>query len=428
MKNQETESHPKEVRFEQSHTVVGTEDESHFVQDEPRDLLPRVRFPDEQVSHAPEKTCRQLYDEKTRLRFGHRAERPELRLASRSAHTLYSAAKGMADIVSKHSSSFADSSESEPPQRPASPSSRANNIVSRISQAPAPFLKKSLSLGPCRTLSGMGPPRPFMKKSISLGSQRWEHFESPRPYVSERCHWDEFSSPDVRVKSCSLGRTPPSFSRPGPSWREYIPFRRPSMGSLDRPHHPQRSLASPPYLTTSMYPPRQTSVSPLLEPCDPRRQAAVFPECSRWSPSFEETMRPPEPKFVPMPSCIPVPQYQHWPGSRGEYMRPIDHRRGPQRSYLPRGISWPSPYYPPFPPPCEGDPYRHAERMGRPADPEYREVREGGRASYASQSSGRGSAGLYRQSLSITPTLLSSPETTEESERHMEQPGRRAKR
>lgn len=421
VKSQETEIHPKEVRFEQSHTVVGSEKyKSH--QDESRDSLLRVRFPDEHVSHAPEKTCRQLYDEKTQLRFGNRAERPEVRLGSLSAHTLCSAAKGMAGILSKHSSSFIERRESEPPERPASPSSRTNNIVSRISQAPVPFLRKSLSIGPCRTLSGMGPPR-SLKKSISLGSQRWEHFESPRPYVSERCYWDEFPSPDVRVKSYSLGRSPPSFSRPGPSWREYIPFRRPNVGSLDRPHLPQRTIVSPPYLTPSMYPPRQ---SPLMEPCDPRRQAAVFPECSRWSPSFEETMRPPEPKYFPMPSCIPVAQYPQWPGSRGEYIRPVDHRRGPQRSYLPRGISWPSPYYPPFPPSCEGDPYRQAERMARSGEPEYRDVR--GRASYASQSSGRGSAGLYRQSLSITPTLLSSPETTEESERHMEHLERRAKR
>ncbi|XP_055018031.1 protein turtle homolog A isoform X1 [Boleophthalmus pectinirostris] len=428
VKNQESESHLKGVRFEQS---LIEEDDSHIVQEAPRDPLLRVRFPDENVTYAPEKTCRQLYDEKTQLRLRKTsAERQELRLGSSSAHTLYSTAKGMADIVAKHSSSFVDSSESfsEVPQRSASQGSRANNIVSRISQAPVPFLKKSLSIGPCRTLSGMGPPR-FMKKSLSLGAQRWEHFESPRPYVSERCYWDEFPSSDARVKSYSLGRTPPSFMKPGPSWREYMPFRRPSVGSLERSHHPQRSLVSPPYLTPAVYPPRQTSASPLLEPCDPRRQAAVFPECSRWSPSFEESMRPPEPKYVPTPSCVSVPQYQQWPGSRGEYMRPIDYRRGPQRSYLPRGISWPSPYYPPCPTPCEGEPYRHTERMmGRPGDLEYREVRDGGRASYASQSSGRGSAGLYRQSLSITPTLLSSPETTEESERHMEQSERRAKR
>ncbi|XP_072288674.1 uncharacterized protein igsf9b [Eucyclogobius newberryi] len=430
VKNQETESHPKLVRFEQSLTE---EDDSLLLRVEPRDPLLRVRFPDDaNVTYAPEKTCRQLYDEKARLRLRNTSsERPEFRVGSSSAHTLYSAAKGMADIIAKHSSSFVDSSESlsGPPQRPASQGSRANNIVSRITQAPVPFLKKSLSMGPCRTLSSMGPPRPFMKKSHSLGAQRWEHFESPRPYVSERCYWDEFPSPDVRVKSYSLGRSPPSFMKPGPSWKEYMPFRRPRVGSLERPHPTQRYLVSPPYLSPAMYPPRQTSASPLLEPCDPRRQAAVFPECSRWSPSFVETMRSPEPKYVPMPSCIPVPQYQHWPDSRGEYMRPIDHRRGPPRSYLPRGISWPSPYYPPCPPPCEEEPYRHTDRMmGRPGDPEYREVREAGRASYASQSSGRGSGGLYRQSLSITPTLLSSPETTEESERHMEPSDRRAKR
>ncbi|KAM6930447.1 uncharacterized protein FYW49_002434 [Xenentodon cancila] len=393
----------------------------------------RVRFPDESrlASTSLEKTSKQLYDEKTRIRVGgSSSDRPESRLGSRSAHTLFSAAKGMADIVSKHSQSFVHSREflSEQSQRQASQGSRTNNIVSRITQAPVPFLKKSLSIGPCRTLSGVGHPRPFLKKSISLGSQRWEHFESPRTYISEKCYWDEFPSPDVRVKSYSLGRTPPSFPRPSPSWREYVPFRRPSMGSLERPHPPQRPLASPSYLNASMHPPRQTSISPMLEPSDPRRQATVFPESSRWSPSYHETLRSTQHHYAPMPTSIPVPQYQHWPGSRGESMRPMDSRRGPPRSYLPRGISWPSPYYAPLPH-RDGESYRHPDRMmGRSGD---MEIRDGGRASYASQSSGRGSAGLFRQSLSITPTLLSSPETTEENERHraeMELPERRLKR
>ncbi|XP_037634536.1 protein turtle homolog A isoform X2 [Sebastes umbrosus] len=400
---------------------------------EARDSTHRVRFPDETTpsSSGPEKTSKQLYNEKTQIRVGNKStDRPESRLGSRSAQTLFSAARGMADIVSKHSQSFGDSSESlsEQSQR-ASQGSRTNNIASRICQAPVPFLKKSLSMGPCRTLSGMGHPRPFLKKSISLGSQRWEHFESPRTYISERCYWDEFPNPDVRVKSYSLGRSPPSFPRPGPSWREYVPFRRPSMGSLEMPHHAQRPLASPSYLTPSMYPPRQTSMSPMLEPSDPRRQATVFPESSRWSPSYQDTMRSAQHKYVPMPSSIPVPQYQHWPGSRGESMRPMEPSRGPPRSYLPRGISWPSPYYAPFPP-REAESYRQPDRMMMRRGGET-ETREGGRTSYASQSSGRGSAGLFRQSLSITPTLLSSPETTEESERHRaetELPERRAKR
>ncbi|XP_019131552.2 protein turtle homolog A isoform X2 [Larimichthys crocea] len=428
------------VCFEQTHSAG----ESSFygsrkrsLHGEGRDSSLRVRFPDEArpSSPGPEKTSKQLYSEKMQFRDGNKnTDRPESRLGSRSAHTLFSAAKGVADIVSKHSQSFVDSSESllEQPQRQASQGSRTNNIASRICQVPVPFLKKSLSMGPCRSLSGMGQPRPFLKKSISLGSQRWEHFETPRTYISEKCYWDEFPSPDVRVKSYSYSQS--SLPRPGPSWREYIPFGRPSMGSLERPHHAQRSLASPSYLTPSMYPPRQTSLSPMLEPSDPRRQAAVFPESSRWSPSFQDTHRIAQQKYVPMPSSIPVPQYQHWPGSRVESMRPMEPRRVPQRSYLPRGISWPSPYYAPFPP-REGESYRQPDRMmGRAGEMEIREgreIREGGRASYASQSSGRGSAGLFRQSLSITPTLLSSPETTEESERHraeMELPERRTKR
>lgn len=393
---------------------------------ESRDSSLRVRFPDEMrpFSARPEKTCRQLYDEKSQIRGGNKStdRRPESRLGCRPAHTLFSAARGMADIMSKHSQSFVDSNESlsEESQRQASQGRACNNIASRICQAPVPFLKKSLSIGPCRTLSGMGMPRPFLKKSISLGSQRWEHSESPRTYVSEKCYWDEFPNPDVRVKSYSLGRAPSSLPRPGPSWREYVPFRRPSMESLERPHHVQRPLASPSYLTPSAYPLRQTSVSPMLDSSDPRRP-------SHWFPSYQESLRSAQHKYVPMPASIPVPQYQQWPGSRGEGLRPLDPRRGPPRSYLPRGISWPSPYYAPFPP-RELDGYRQPERVGRAGETE---IREGGRASYASQSSGRGSAGLFRQSLSITPTLLSSPETTEESERHradMDLPQRRAKR
>lgn len=442
--NQDTHSNQK-VRFEQAPSACAPESSfraslkqsyKHSLQGEGRDSSLRVRFPDESrpFSPGPEKTCKQLYTEKTQIRAGSKnTDRPESRLGSRSAHTLLSAAKGMADIVSKHSQSFVDRSESfsEQPQRQASQGSRTNNIASRICQAPVPFLKKSISVGPCRTLSALAQPRPFLKKSFSLGSQRWEHFESPRAYISEKCYWDEFPNPDVR--SYSLGRSPSSYPRPGPSWREYIPFRRPSVGSIERPHHAQRSLASPSYLTPSMYPPRQTSISPMLEPADPRRQAAVFPESSRWSPSYQDMLRSAQHKYVPQPSSIPVPEYQHWPGSRGEVMRPMEPVRGPPRSYLPRGISWPSPYYPPVPP-RDGDSYRHDRMIGRGGEMEMREgreVREGGRASYASQSSGRGSAGLFRQSLSITPTLLSSPETTEESERHraeMDLPERRAKR
>ncbi|XP_076025359.1 uncharacterized protein igsf9b isoform X2 [Genypterus blacodes] len=431
--HRQADSHQKSVCFEEAGPVGPAEAGCDSAAKQGFRHSLRVRFPDQikAFPHAPVKTAKQLYGEKLQSAF-ESVDRHESRPGSRSTHML-SAARGAADIASKHATqSFVESSESltERSQRQASQGSRTNNIASRICQVPVPFMKKSFSMGPCRTLSGMGPPRPFLKKSISLGSQRWEHFESPRTYVSERCYWDEFPNPDVRVKSYSLGRSPPSVPRPGPSWREYVPFRRPSVGSLERPHYAHRSLVSPSYLTP-MYPPRQTSASPRPEPSDPRRQATVFPESSRWSPVYQDSIRSVQHKYIPMHSNIPVPQYSHRPGFREETMRPMEPRRGPPRSYLPRGISWPSPYYAPVPL-REVEYHREADRMpGRGAEPEYREVREGGRTSYASQSSGRGSAGLFRQSLSVTPTLLSSPETTEENERHraeMERPVRRSKR
>ncbi|KAK0155915.1 Protein turtle A [Merluccius polli] len=436
-------------------------------------------------SPGPEKTSKQLYYEKSQLILGKRTkspERPQSRLASSSAHTLLNAAKGVVDIVSRRSQSFVEGyhhvpeppkrhavpepperhsvpepperhsvpqpherhsapepperhsvpqpherhSAPEPPERHATQRNNRNNITSRICQAPVPFLKKSLSIGPCRTLSGMGHPRAFLKKSISL--QRWEHFESPRAYISERCYWDEFPNPDVRLKSYSLGRGPSYLPRPGPTWTEYVPSRRLSFESVERPHHSQRPLANSPYLNYSMYPPRST-VHTRMEPSDPRRQTTVFPEVSRWPVSYQESLRSAQHKYVPMSSSIPVPEHPYRHFSRGEPVRAIDPRRGPPRSYLPRGNSWPSPHLAPLPP---GEADSSREMVERPlvrgGEPEYREAREGGRTSYASQSSGRGSAGFLRQSLSITPTLLSSPETTEESERHRAQIDRRERR
>lgn len=398
------------------------------IQGKSRDSAVRVRFPDEIRPPSPnlEKTSKQLYDEKTHIRAARKnTDRLEFRLGSGSAHTLLSAAKGMAEVVSKQSQSFLDGREFllEQPQGQCSSGSRVNNIASRICQAPVPFLKKSFSAGPCRAFSGMTHAHPFLKKSFSLGSQRWEHFESPRLYISKKCYWDEFPSPDTR--SYSLGCSQSSSPRPDPAWREYIAQRRPSIGSLESPGNAQRSLASSSYLTSSLYNPRQTSVSPFLEPADPRRQAGVFPESRSWSPSYEDMFGSVQHKYAPMPSSIPVLQHPQWPGPRGELMRSINPRRCPPRFYLPRGVSCSSNYYAPAPP-REGEVYPHPDRIIR------REGElEGGRTSYASQSSGRGSALLFRQSLSVTPTLLSSPETTEENERfqaEMEPPGRRTRR
>ncbi|XP_066499348.1 uncharacterized protein igsf9b [Hoplias malabaricus] len=360
------------------------------------------------------------------------------------AQTLMSAARSIATVISNSSDRAENIAElsSEQPQRSHIQDNRPNKITSRISQAPMPFMKKSISIGPCRTLSGMGQPRPFLKKSISLGSQRWEHYEIPRAYVSETCYRDEFPHPDVRIKSYSLGRTPAnSNSRPGPPWQGAASFEPPSSHNLERPHYSEHPYMNPSYLSHPHGPP-VLDASILSDPhrreSDPRRQATVFPESSRCPLSYRETLRSIQHKYVPQDLLRPFGPPR--PAMRVEFIHPVDSRRGIQRPFLPRGYSWPSPYQAAFPP-RDQDFHMEVHRglsMGKGSvDVEGRDNRaECGRTSYASQSSGRGSVGPYghghlRQSISITPTLLSSPETTEEGERHkaeMDLRERRSKR
>ncbi|XP_686205.6 uncharacterized protein igsf9b isoform X1 [Danio rerio] len=330
------------------------------------------------------------------------------------AQTLINTAKSMAAIVSKCPDFI-----SQQYQRPQIHSDSTNMISSRINQAPVPFMKKSVSIGPCRTLSGAGQPRPFLRKSISLGS-RYEHSELPRPYFSETCYRDQFPNPDIRLKSYSLGRTPSHYYPiSGPSWRGSVPYQPPHSYSLER-HHIERSGMTPPYQTTFVpNPSRQMEPSlPSRRESDPRRQAAVFPDSSRWPLSYQETLRSVQHKYVPQDP--PRPFGPNRSLARVDYMHPAEPRRCPPRPFLPRGYSWPSPHHPSFPLREHDFPRELDKGMGAVRGCAETE-RDGGRASYASQSSGRGSVGPYghlRQSLSITPTLLSSPETTEESERH----------
>ncbi len=340
------------------------------------------------------------------------------------AQTLISTAKSMAAIVSK-----CPDSTFEQYQKPQTQGDRTNMISSRIYQAPVPFMKKSVSIGPCRTLSGVGQPRPFLKKSISLGS-RWEHFENPRAYISETCYRDKFPHPDIRLKSYSLGRTPARYyPMSGPSWRGTVPFQPPNSYSLERRQHIERADMQPPYHTPGPSvpdPPQHMESSlPSRRGSDPRRQGAVFPDSSRWPLSYQETLRSVQHKYVPQdPSRHFGPTR---PVAMVDYLHPTEPRRGPPRPFLPRGYSWPSQYHTSFPQREQDFPRQVDKGMGaarRFTETEGRDIRgDGGRASYASQSSGRGSVGPYghghlRQSVSITPTLLSSPETTEESEMH----------
>ncbi|XP_058876510.1 uncharacterized protein LOC117966102 [Acipenser ruthenus] len=125
------------------------------------------------------------------------------------------------------------------------------------------------------------------------------------------------------------------------------------------------------------------------------------------------------------------------PETESSLVRPPEAKRLPFRTYLPRGYSWPSPYHSSLElRESEGEAQSETERQGeREAEIEMKDVRDvkEARASFASQSSGRGSVGptfapsLHRYSLSLTPSLPASPETTqneEESETRAEETAR----
>ncbi|XP_041956251.1 uncharacterized protein igsf9b [Alosa sapidissima] len=478
---------------------------------------PEPRAGDEEMEERRPDSTQPLLSVKTRS-----PARQAQKMGADLAHTLVSAARSVAAVATRSPERFErferlplQSSPEEEPRR--EPASRTNKIASRICQAPVPFMRKSMSIGPCRTLSGVGPPRPFLRKSISLATHSWEPLDEPRAYVSERYYRDELPHPDARVKSYSLGRAPPScYGRPGALWHGLVPFHRHGSGSLerqhpvdrpypmdrphpaerpypmdrphpaerpypmdrphpaerpypmDRPHPADRTFpvehrshpADRPYLLDHSYPPLDrhypperpyppnrpymlpsylSPAPPILEDPrhapdppistrhdwpDPRRQAAVFPDAARCPLTYQETLRAAQHKYVPLDPSYPLLPPRPGP----KYPRPIaaDPRHDHQRAQLPRGYSWPSPYQPAPLPLRELDFPREPREPDRalvPREVEYlRESREG-RASYASQSSGHGSVGPYghgghlRQSVSMTPTLLSSPETTEESQR-----------
>ncbi|RXM92245.1 Protein turtle-like A [Acipenser ruthenus] len=125
------------------------------------------------------------------------------------------------------------------------------------------------------------------------------------------------------------------------------------------------------------------------------------------------------------------------PETESSLVRPPEAKRLPFRTYLPRGYSWPSPYHSSLElRESEGEAQSETERQReREAEIEMKDVRDvkEARASFASQSSGRGSVGptfapsLHRYSLSLTPSLPASPETTQneaESETRAEEKAR----
>ncbi|KAL0979457.1 hypothetical protein UPYG_G00185330 [Umbra pygmaea] len=436
---QETSSSQKTVSFLENKHPIGQAnatkkpDSRYSLEVIARDSSQKAGIPDrsKKPSAGPEHSGNYRYYEPSQPLTNIKttaSERPILRSDLSSAQMLVSTAQSMANFVTQKADIFAGQFESasEQSQRLIAQDNRTNKIACRIYQPPMPFMKKSLSIGPCRTLSGMGKPRPFLKKSISLGSQKWEHFENSRTYVSEKCFRDELPNPGVRVKSYSLGRSPASSFRPGPLWREGVPLRRPSIGSFEMSRFADRSLERPQYdrssascsytaIRPSMYPSTQL-------PTTHHRDTDAYPDTSRSCITYQDTLRSVQQRYVPIDFSIPQfptrpDQYPPSLGMRGNDCIPMESKRAPLRPNLPRMYSWPSPYQGASLLARDVDSSREPVKgPGKGAEAEMKDNRELGRASYASHSSGRGSVGLLRQSLSITPTLMSSPETTEESE------------
>ncbi|KAM9475167.1 uncharacterized protein igsf9b [Clarias gariepinus] len=295
---------------------------------------------------------------------------------------------------------------------------RTNQISARISQAPVPLMKKSVSIGPCRTLSGMGQPCSYLRKSTSLGSQQWDHHQGSRTYVSHNYNKVELPNLSVKEKSYNLGCTPANtYLSPETSCKGTRCARSYSSYGPKRPYFNERA-----YMTSSSL--MHVHVPSVLEPpkhvrlcrqeLDPRRQATTFPESLRCPLSYQETLRLVQHRYVPNvpPRPISAPRQV----ARLDHPHPVDSRNSFQRPLLPRGYSWPSAHQAAFP---SAEIQRELyEVVGM------NEAREstikGCRASYDSQSSGRGSVGPFGH-------LQQSAKEVERHKRETDLPERRLK-
>ncbi|XP_031433467.1 uncharacterized protein igsf9a isoform X2 [Clupea harengus] len=323
-----------------------------------------------------------------------------------------------------------------------------------------------------RTLSHLDVLRPDLRKTGSLGSRRWNGFKSTQSLDYRKR--GEFLTPDAWVHSISLDRASSASPFPFPHQHEDEdlsgePYRgTPNPHLRGTPNPPSRGTPNPPVSQSSdsrrsvRSLPSDRSPQPFpVQPCgprggetpDPRRQASTFPQESMGDPDLPNTTQrgsPPHERRYPTPDSGNTPlNREHPPPESGN--SPLDRGHCPPDRRIPpndkghpsanRGHPRPDVVHPP-PDSCGGAygwlpahwasiPGREEERGRGPeekeaesqeVDAEIRAYRstaesEGNYRSYASQSSGRGS---MEPPSSLSPPLISSPETTEESE-HEEQ-------
>ncbi|KAJ8286530.1 hypothetical protein GJAV_G00040200 [Gymnothorax javanicus] len=241
-------------------------------------------------------------------------------------------------------------------------------------------MNKTLRRGPTRTHQE-GLHNLTVRKSASLSLKTREHGARGERPVSQTSSRANFPSPEVWVRSLSLGST--SKSRPKPPRSRHHNSGEPFTRSL-----------TPVPLPLSMEHKR------LQKSPDPRRQAGIFPEAPI---SYREAL-PPLQLNSGASHCLNTPPYPSSPSNSSQ-----DHPR-------PVGPSWSQPERQPLTQrePSEDRGVEHGREVGQSVEDAVEgSGEEEGRSSYASQSSGRGSLDP-RPTPSPSPTLPNSQEHPQE--------------
>ncbi|KAI1904998.1 hypothetical protein AGOR_G00011430 [Albula goreensis] len=261
-------------------------------------------------------------------------------------------------------------------------------------QDPMPAMYKTLRRGQSRTREVE---QKSLKKSNSLRSHRQEHHANSENPISERSHGTEFPSPEVWVRSLSLGcssRSPLSAAQ-GPEEGE------------SASHHQSHVTGGSPFYSPPL---KNTPSSPAAAPAetpspDPRRQATALPEASGWPMSCQEAPPPLQLESI-APQGSTIPQYPSNPSDSIRDTAIVPSLSQPGHTLSSQEVN-------------STQREEQEREVGQGMEEEMGACRdEEGRGSYASQSSGRGSLGpLSRQSSSLSPSpILPTTDTLQESE------------
>ncbi|CAB1318474.1 unnamed protein product [Coregonus sp. 'balchen'] len=304
-------------------------------------------------------------------------------------------------------------------------------------QPPRPALRKAISLGGFQNGDGRNHQRSrsldsrrqsqgnFLMPDAWVDSLSQDNCSSPFSFRPDSVFWEPESTlaPETPIHTEAPLASQPPLPPPPPPQDPRPPSRTPQhlceayRGDMHIP-----SIRKPVLERQQQLPPTPPSVpsSPSHPPHDPRKKASIFPDAYRWPITYQEALRSVQRMEARKNTSLPRDHREH--------PRPPDCRGRTTAPSLLRGYSWPAPHHTPQPPQEEEKKQEevvveeekeekyggHEVEIGR----YHRGVPDSGGSysSYASQSSGRGSLEPPngRLSICLSPTLTSSPESTEE--------------